>query len=99
MPRKKMTSGRKSWSSGAGDPSVERRGSVSAMTDGGEREEMDGGREGRGRERREKGEGEKGERESKREETARKNDIYLTLLYMREKKGGEESEKREGGRE
>ena len=45
MPRKKMTSGRKSWSSGAGDPSVERRGSVSVMTDGREREEMDEGRE------------------------------------------------------
>ena len=67
MPRKKMTSGRKSWSSGAGDPSVERRGSVSAMTDGGEREEMDGGREregGRGgrkkREKRERGIKERG---------------------------------------
>ena len=53
-----MTSGRKSWSSGAGDPSVERRGSVSAMTDGREREEMEGGREReggrRGRKKREK---------------------------------------------
>ena len=39
-----MTSGRKFWSSGAGDPSVDRRGSVSAMTS------RRRGREGGGRE-------------------------------------------------
>ena len=65
-----MTSGRKFSSSGAGDPSVEMRGSVSAMTDGGERgrrwregerEEMEGGE----REEMEGGRGGRKEREKR----------------------------------